>query len=86
MFYVYLLECSDRSLYIGVAEDPRERCQRHNEGRGSDWTASRLPVRLLWTEPHPTLSSARQRENQLKRWSHAKKQALLQNWPMIEPV
>jgi len=77
MFYCYILECSDHSLYVGVAQDPKAREKRHNEGRGSTWTAARRPVHLLWTEPHPTLSSARTRENQLKKWSHAKKAALV---------
>ncbi len=77
MFFCYILECADQSLYVGVAEDPAERERRHNEGRGSEWTAARLPVKLVWTEAHPTLSSARKRENQLKRWSRAKKVALI---------
>jgi predicted GIY-YIG superfamily endonuclease len=76
MFSCYILECADQSIYVGVAEDPAERERRHNDGKGSDWTATRRPVKLVWTEKHPTLSSARKRENQLKRWSRAKKVAL----------
>jgi putative endonuclease len=79
MHYCYILLCSDSSFYVGVAEDPRRRCHEHNQGRGADWTARRLPVEIVWTEVHDSLSSARQRENQLKRWSKAKKATLIQN-------
>jgi putative endonuclease len=77
MFYSYMLLCSGGSLYIGVSDDPVRRVQEHNDGKGTDWTAVRRPVRLVWSEEHPTLSSARQRENQIKRWSRKKKLALV---------
>lgn len=75
--YCYILRCSDESYYVGVAEDPQRRCDEHNSGKGADWTARRLPVEIVWTEAHDSLSSARTRENQLKRWSHVKKAALV---------
>jgi predicted GIY-YIG superfamily endonuclease len=81
MLFCYILECAHDSFYVGVAEDPQRRCDEHNSGKGSDWTAARRPVKLAWTEEHPTLSSARKRENQLKRWSHAKKAALVRGFP-----
>jgi len=77
MFFCYILECVDQSFYVGVTDDPAQRVHFHNQGKGSRWTAVRRPVRLVWTEEHPTLSSARKRENQLKRWSHEKKAALV---------
>ena len=77
MFYCYVLLCSDNSYYVGVTDDLTRRAQEHNQGKGAAWTAARRPVRLAWTEEHPTLSSARLRENQLKRWSHAKNVALI---------
>ena len=76
-FYCYMIRCADGSYYVGVSDDPERRVQEHNEGKGSDWTAARRPVSLVWTEEHPSLAAARQRENQLKRWSHAKKEALI---------
>ena len=76
MFYCYMLLCSDDSFYVGVSDDPARRTQEHNDGKGADWTAARRPVRLVWFEQHPTLSTARQRENQLKRWSRVKKASL----------
>ena len=77
MYFCYILECIDRSYYVGVTDDPQRRLQEHNEGKGAEWTAARRPLRVVWTEEHLTLSSARQRENQLKRWSHHKKAALV---------
>ncbi|MBZ5695843.1 MAG: GIY-YIG nuclease family protein [Acidobacteriia bacterium] len=68
---------------MGVTEDPAQRVQHHNEGKGSEWTAARRPVRLVWTEEHSTLSSARKRENQLKHWSRAKKAALVGGSPRL---
>jgi predicted GIY-YIG superfamily endonuclease len=60
-----------------MAQDPVRRCQEHNEGKGAVWTSRRLPVEIVWTEKHDSLSSARTRENQLKRWSREKKEALI---------
>jgi putative endonuclease len=77
MHFCYILRCADGSYYVGVAEDPQRRSREHNLGKGAEWTAKRLPVELVWTEEHESLSSARRRENQLKRWSHTKKAALI---------
>ena len=69
--------CADDSYYVGVTDAPQHRLQEHNEGKGSDWTSARRPVRLVWVEEHPSLAAARSRENQLKRWSREKKVALI---------
>jgi len=78
VWYVYILECSDKSYYTGYTNNIDERLKRHNNGRGSPHTAARLPVRLLWHEIHETKENAVQRENQIKKWSRAKKQALIE--------
>ncbi len=83
MFYCYILECSDRSFYVGLSDDPSRRLHEHNDGKGSEWTAARRPVKLVWKEEHETLSSARQRENQLKRWSHSNKAKLVGGSPRL---
>ena len=77
MYFCYILLCADDSYYVGVSGAPERRVKEHNEGKGSVWAGVRRPVQLLWTEDHPSLSSARSRENQLKRWSRAKKEALI---------
>ena len=77
MYYVYILRTSDNSLYIGVTENPDERIATHNSGKGAEWTKARGGARLVYSEPHVTLGSARKREIQLKHWSRAKKEALI---------
>ena len=76
--YVYILLCSDGTHYIGCTADLHDREWVHNEGHGADYTASRRPVRLVYSERHESWPAAREREVQLKRWSHAKKQALVE--------
>ncbi|HEV2418816.1 MAG TPA: GIY-YIG nuclease family protein [Terriglobia bacterium] len=80
MYFCYILECCDGSFYVGSTDDPGRRLKEHNEGRGAVWTARRRPVILVWTEPHPMLSSARVRENQLKQWNRQKKIALIRGF------
>ena len=77
-FYVYFLLCSDDSYYVGSTHDLDERVDRHNQGRGCRYTSQRLPVRLVYSEPHESEASAVRRERQIKRWSRKKKEALVQ--------
>jgi putative endonuclease len=83
VYYCYILCCADDSFYVGVTDDLAQRVRDHNEGRGASWTAARRPARLVWTEEHPTLSAARTRENQLKRWSREKKDVLVRASPRL---
>jgi putative endonuclease len=76
-FFVYILRCSDGSLYVGHTADVAERVKLHNEGKGAKWTAAHRPVELLYTEPATDETSAIRRELQLKRWTPAKKLALV---------
>jgi len=77
MWYVYIIKCSDDSLYTGIAKDVSRRIIEHNRGEGGSYTRVRTPVTLTFKESHPTQSSALQREAQIKRWSKAKKLALI---------
>jgi len=85
MHYCYIVLCADDSYYVGKAEEPEERVRNHNSGKGADWTAARLPVKLVWSELHPTLASARRREIQLKGWSRKKKAALIAGSLRLRP-
>lgn len=76
-YFVYILSCADGTLYVGSTSDVVEREREHNEGRGPKYTACRTPVRVVYSEAHESRGAARNREAQLKRWSHAKKQALI---------
>ena len=77
MYYCYLLRCADDTLYTGVTTDLVRRLEEHNDGRGSRYTASRRPVRLVWKEGHADRSSAQKREAEIKRWSRGQKEMLI---------
>jgi predicted GIY-YIG superfamily endonuclease len=75
--FVYILRCADRSYYVGKTNDLQTRLTEHQSGVGADYTSVRRPVEIVYAEEHPTTRSARARELQLKRWSRAKKEALI---------
>ena len=74
---VYILGCSDGSLYVGWTMDLEQRLWRHNHDVAASYTASRRPVTLLYSETLPSASDAIERERQIKRWSRSKKEALI---------
>ena len=63
MHFVYMARCADGTLYTGYARDPERRIRIHNAGRGAKYTASRLPVCLVYCEPCATRSAALKREH-----------------------
>ena len=75
--FVYVLRCRDGSYYVGHTTDVAERLERHNAGRGPAYTAARLPVELVYSQELPSMEAAVQRRTQLKRWTRAKKEALI---------
>jgi putative endonuclease len=77
VYWVYLLRCADGTLYTGYARDPKNREKVHNDGRGAKYTASRRPVSLVYYEPVASISAALKREHQVKRWTRARKEALI---------
>lgn len=77
MAWVYILRCSDGTLYVGHTTDVESRERTHNEGRGGKYTSQRRPVRLVYSERALSGRAARDRECQLKRWSSRKKEALI---------
>ena len=76
-WYVYLLRCSDHSLYVGRTKDLAQREHWHNDGHGAAYTAARRPVQMVYAEEHTSELNATRRERQLKRWTIAKKEALI---------
>jgi putative endonuclease len=75
--HVYIVRCADDTLYVGYARDPVVREAAHNCGRGAKYTAGRRPVRLVYSEACASVGDALRREHVLKRWSRAKKEALI---------
>jgi putative endonuclease len=77
MYFVYMVRCADGTLYTGYARDPEQRTRTHNTGRGAKYTARRLPVSLVYSEPCDTKSDALKREYQLKCLSRRAKDLLV---------
>jgi putative endonuclease len=75
--WVYLLRCTDGSLYTGWTIDLERRLERHRAGAASRYTASRLPVELARAIPMPDRTAARREEARIKRLPRAEKLALL---------
>lgn len=80
MFSVYILECFDKSLYVGCTNDLEKRLNQHNNLKsGAHYTKIRRPVVLKYKEEFPTLLEARGREAEIKRWQRPKKVELIKN-------
>lgn len=65
-YFIYILECSDRSFYCGYTKDIRKRIQAHLSKKGSPWILKRLPVKLVYYEEYNSLLLVRKREKQIK--------------------
>ena len=77
MPFVYVLRCSDNSLYTGYTVDLARRLEEHQEGKASKYTRGRRPVKLVYAEQHPDKNSALRRECAIKRMKKAAKEGLL---------
>lgn len=78
MYYTYILECADKTLYCGYTTDLERRIRAHNSGAGAKYTRARMPVKLVYSEEHGTLSEALRRECAIKKLSREKKLRLIQ--------
>jgi tRNA/rRNA methyltransferase len=77
-FFTYILQCSDKSYYVGHTDDLERRLAQHETGATGGYTATRRPIRLVWFEEFPTRDEAKVVEAQLKKWSRRKKEALIE--------
>lgn len=77
MFYVYILECSDKTLYTGYTNCLKTRLKRHNIGIASKYTRGRRPVKIVYAENLPDKSAAMKREIEIKSLSRKKKIKLI---------
>jgi putative endonuclease len=77
VWFVYILRCSNGSLYVGETNNVEQRVADHNRGRGSAHTAKHRPVEAVYVEQHSDRPASLKREQQLKRWTRVKKQALI---------
>jgi putative endonuclease len=82
-WHVYIIECSDGTLYTGITNDLDRRITAHNDGRGAKYTKSRRPVRLRFSEPAADRKNASQREYAIKSLRKAEKMRLITPKPLI---
>ena len=76
--YLYIVRCADRSYYIGITRTSLEvRIAQHNAGTFAGYTFTRRPVELVYWQWFERITDAIENERQLKRWSRAKKEALM---------
>ena len=83
-FFAYMLRCSDGSYYVGHTEDLTVRIATHQAGLMPGYTKMRCPVELVWQQDFPERDQAFAAERQVKRWSRAKKEALIKgDWDAV---
>lgn len=78
MIYVYVIRDTTNNLYIGISQNPEQRLLDHNSHRGAQFTKTSSDFSTVFLEKYPTLSAARTREIQLKKWSRVKKEKLIE--------
>lgn len=80
MYFVYILECADKTLYVGSTTDLKKRIHAHNNLKsGAHYTKIRRPVILKYSEKFKTYAKVRAREAELKRLTREQKHDLLSN-------
>lgn len=77
--YVYILKCSDNTLYTGWTVDVENRIKIHNSGKGSKYTRGRTPVDLIYVESFNDKTEAQKREYEIKKLSRTKKLNLIKS-------
>ena len=86
-FWIYILECADKSLYVGHTDNLDERMRLHDLGLDGSYTASRRPLTLMHAQEFETRYEALALERKLKRWSRAKKLAYVAgDWNRIKQL
>ena len=74
---MYILECANKTYYVGSTRDLQRRIEEHNSGMGANYTRKHLPVKLIFYEEFNRVDDAYYRECQVKNWSSKKKIALI---------
>lgn len=84
-YYVYILKCSDNSYYVGITSNLDRRVMEHNAGKYPDaYTCSRRPVELVWYQDFTEPNQAIYFEKKIKKWSRAKKEAIINDdWDLL---
>jgi putative endonuclease len=76
-YFVYLLECKDKSIYTGITTDLKRRLCEHKDGRGARYTRTHGVKKMIYWERCGTLGEALKREGGIKRWPRKRKLELV---------
>jgi len=80
MYYVYILRCADKTLYAGITTSLKRRITEHNKTKlGAKYTASRRPVKLVYSKKFKNRSTASKEEARIKNLKRNKKLELIKN-------
>ena len=78
MYFIYILRCSDNSLYCGQTNNLKRRIQEHNsDDSKSKYTRARRLVKLVYFEKYKTINEVLKREFEIKKMTKAKKEILI---------
>jgi putative endonuclease len=81
-WFVYMIRCSDTTLYTGVTTDVDRRFAEHKEGgrKGSKYARARIPLKVVYSEFSNSRSEAQKREHEIKKLTRAEKEILVKGW------
>ena len=77
MYYIYIVQCSDKTYYSGYTKNLKRRVDEHNNSKkGAKYTSARRPVKLVYSEEFDSLSDALKREYEIKSMTREEKRDL----------
>ncbi|HEV2569336.1 GIY-YIG nuclease family protein [Sphingomonas sp.] len=86
-FWTYMIQCDDRTLYVGHTNNLEQRWSEHQSGIHEGYTSARHPLHLVWSQEFGTRNEALEAERRIKGWSRAKKLALIRgDWDLISAL
>ncbi|MBP1927000.1 putative endonuclease [Sedimentibacter acidaminivorans] len=80
MYYIYIAECGDGTLYTGFTVDLEKRIKVHNKGKGAKYTRGRTPLVLKYYEEFDSKNDALRRESEIKKLKKIKKIELIEKF------
>ncbi|MGP8214783.1 MAG: GIY-YIG nuclease family protein [Bacteroidia bacterium] len=83
VWYTYIIECSDKTFYVGTTNNIEERITKHNTGKGAKYTKGRAPVKVLYTRSFDSRSEACKHEYELKQYSRKEKLDLIKEYKLL---
>ena len=76
-WYVYILECTDKSFFTGLTTSLADRIAKHNEGKASKYTSTRRPIKLVYSEEYTSRSQAQKAEAAIKKMTREEKKGMI---------